>query len=53
MEEKKPLVILKDVCKTYQRGSQTIPVLSDINLEILDGDFLALMGPSGSGRAPC
>ena len=51
MEEKKPLVILKDVCKTYQRGSQTIPVLSDINLEILDGDFLALMGPSGSGKS--
>jgi putative ABC transport system ATP-binding protein len=51
MEEKKPLVILKDVCKTYQRGSQTIPVLSDINLEILEGDFLALMGPSGSGKS--
>jgi putative ABC transport system ATP-binding protein len=51
MEKKKPLVILRDVCKTYQRGSQTIPVLTDINLEILEGDFLALMGPSGSGKS--
>ncbi len=51
MENKKPLVILRDVCKTYQRGSQTIPVLQDINLEIIEGDFLALMGPSGSGKS--
>jgi putative ABC transport system ATP-binding protein len=51
MEIKKPLVILRDVCKTYQRGSQTIPVLQEINLEILEGDFLALMGPSGSGKS--
>jgi putative ABC transport system ATP-binding protein len=51
MDNKKPLVILRDVCKSYQRGSQTIPVLQDINLEILEGDFLALMGPSGSGKS--
>jgi putative ABC transport system ATP-binding protein len=51
MENKKPLVILRDVCKAYQRGSQTIPVLQNINLEILQGDFLALMGPSGSGKS--
>ena len=51
MENKRPLVILRDVCKTYQRGSQTIPVLQEINLDILEGDFLALMGPSGSGKS--
>jgi putative ABC transport system ATP-binding protein len=51
MENKKPLVILRDVCKAYQRGSQKIPVLQDINLEISEGDFLALMGPSGSGKS--
>lgn len=51
MENKNPLVILRDVCKTYRRGSQTIPVLQNINLEIIEGDFLALMGPSGSGKS--
>ena len=51
MENAEPLVILKDVCKAYKRGSQTISVLQDINLEILGGDFLALMGPSGSGKS--
>ncbi len=51
MENKNPLVILKDVCKTYRRSSQTITVLQDINLEIIEGDFIALMGPSGSGKS--
>ena len=37
--------------KTYQRGSQTIPVLQDINLDIPEGEFFALMGPSGSGKS--
>jgi len=48
---KKPLVILREVCKTYKRGSQIIPVLQEINLDILEGEFLALMGPSGSGKS--
>jgi putative ABC transport system ATP-binding protein len=51
MEKRPPIVVLRDVCKTYQRGSQMIPVLQDINLDILEGDFLALMGPSGSGKS--
>jgi putative ABC transport system ATP-binding protein len=51
MNEKKSLVIIRDVYKSYQRGSQIIPVLQDINIEILEGDFLALMGPSGSGKS--
>jgi putative ABC transport system ATP-binding protein len=51
MENRKPLVILRDVCKAYKRGIQTIPVLQDVNLDILAGDFLALMGPSGSGKS--
>jgi putative ABC transport system ATP-binding protein len=51
MESREPLVIIKDVCKAYKRGNQTIPVLQDINLDILGGDFLALMGPSGSGKS--
>lgn len=51
MTNRLPIVTLRDVCKTYQRGSQTIPVLQDVNLDILEGDFLALMGPSGSGKS--
>ncbi|MEO6075619.1 MAG: ABC transporter ATP-binding protein, partial [Dokdonella sp.] len=36
--------------KTYERGKQKVEVLHNINLDIKQGDFLALMGPSGSGK---
>lgn len=44
------LVKLEDVSKSYWRDSIEIPVLHHINLEILSGEFVALMGPSGSGK---
>ena len=47
----KPLVSIHDVTKTFRRGSEDIPVLSHLNLEIREGEFLALMGPSGSGKS--
>lgn len=43
-------VKLEDVCKTYQRDGQLIPVLEHIGLSIPQGQFIALMGPSGSGK---
>ncbi|KWR90758.1 ABC transporter ATP-binding protein [Cupriavidus sp. IDO] len=46
-----PLVDIRHVAKSYQRGVQTVPVLTDISLEIGEGDFIALMGPSGSGKS--
>src|SRR5580704_18046690 len=44
------LVSLRNVVKRYVRGNQTIEVLHHLDLEIPQGDFLALMGPSGSGK---
>jgi putative ABC transport system ATP-binding protein len=44
------IVRLRDVAKSYHRGSTEIKVLEDINLDIEAGDFVALMGPSGSGK---
>jgi putative ABC transport system ATP-binding protein len=46
----KPVVIVRDVCKEFQRDQISIPVLSGINLVLFAGDYLALMGPSGSGK---
>ncbi|MGZ8219349.1 ABC transporter ATP-binding protein [Methylomagnum sp.] len=46
-----PLVEIKNLTKYYRRGEQVIPVLVDINLDINEGDFVALMGPSGSGKS--
>ena len=45
-----PLVRINNVHKYFTRGSERIDVLQGVNLEIAQGDFLALMGPSGSGK---
>ena len=46
-----PLVAIRGLGKHYVRGDQIIPVLVDINLDVREGDFVALMGPSGSGKS--
>jgi len=47
---KKPIVKLINVNKSYKKGNRIIPVLFNINLEIVEGEFIAFMGPSGSGK---
>ncbi len=44
------LVTVRELHKVFQRGGQRIDVLQGVNLDIPEGDFLALMGPSGSGK---
>jgi putative ABC transport system ATP-binding protein len=44
------LVHVRNVHKYYTRGSERIDVLKGVNVDIPQGDFLALMGPSGSGK---
>jgi putative ABC transport system ATP-binding protein len=45
------LVTIRNVEKVFHRGSEDIRVLSDLDLDIAEGEFLALMGPSGSGKS--
>jgi len=44
------LVTIRNVHKYFTRGSERIDVLQGVNLDVPQGDFLALMGPSGSGK---
>jgi putative ABC transport system ATP-binding protein len=44
------LVSLRGIVKRYVRGKQRVQVLHGIDLDIMEGEFLAFMGPSGSGK---
>ena len=44
------LVEMKYICKDYPQGRETVRVLKNINLQVKEGDYLAIMGPSGSGK---
>jgi putative ABC transport system ATP-binding protein len=44
------VVSFKDVSKHYTRGKQNVAVLDHFDLEIGEGEFVAIMGPSGSGK---
>ena len=50
-QNKQNLVSISNVDKVFKRGSEEIHVLGGLDLEIPDGEFLALMGPSGSGKS--
>ncbi len=41
---------LRDVCKSYRVGSNTVTALSNFSVEIEAGEFAVILGPSGSGK---
>ncbi len=52
MGDNGPVIVeIRNIFKSYKRGTQTVPVLEDITFDIRNGEFLALMGPSGSGKS--
>ncbi|MEI6829380.1 MAG: ABC transporter ATP-binding protein [Synechococcaceae cyanobacterium ELA445] len=45
------MIQLEGINKTYAMGEVQVPILKDINLTILRGDYTAIMGASGSGKS--
>ena len=44
------MISIDDVCMAYSHESGSLDVLSGVNMQIADGDTVAIVGPSGSGK---
>ena len=45
------MIVLRDVCKTYQVGDEIVRALDHASLTVRDGEFVSIIGPSGSGKS--
>lgn len=45
------MIELQDVTKTYNMGDALVYALRNVNLQVAEGEFVAIMGPSGSGKS--
>ncbi|QEG38420.1 ABC transporter ATP-binding protein [Roseimaritima ulvae] len=45
------LVELRNVSKSFRKGEETITPLRNVDLDIAEGEFVSLMGPSGTGKS--
>jgi putative ABC transport system ATP-binding protein len=45
------VIHLEKICRDFQVGEETVHALKDIDLDVLAGEYVALMGPSGSGKS--
>jgi putative ABC transport system ATP-binding protein len=46
-----PIIKLEEVSRIYDTGKVQVPALVDVNLDVANGEFLAIVGPSGSGKS--
>ena len=49
-KNKRPLIAVRNLYKSYRRGTQKIRVLTGVNLSIPKAQYVAFIGPSGSGK---
>lgn len=47
----KSIIMIKGLSKSYYLNNERIPALSNVSLEVKEGEFIAIAGPSGSGKS--
>lgn len=45
------MIVTRDLTKVYRSGANEVSAVRGVDLEVADGDFLAIVGPSGSGKS--
>src|SRR5687767_863960 len=46
-----PLIVMRNIWKTYQMGTEELHALRDVTFEVRRNEYLAIIGPSGSGKS--
>ena len=47
----RPVIVIRDMTKVYRMGEYEVRALNGVSVDILAGEFVAIMGPSGSGKS--
>ena len=45
------MIELRNICRYFQVGDETVHALDNVSLDIQQGDYISVMGPSGSGKS--
>lgn len=51
MMSREAIITLRNITKTFGTGQAEFQALKGVDIDILEGDFVAVMGPSGSGKS--